>query len=45
MLGGTEDDYADAAAAVDVSANRVVFELTGDDAAACWRTAARSTST
>jgi sarcosine oxidase subunit gamma len=29
VLGGREEDFADAAAAVDVSANRVVFELTG----------------
>ena len=33
VLGGAEADFPDAAAAVDVSANRVVFELTGDDAA------------
>jgi sarcosine oxidase subunit gamma len=33
VLGGTEADFPDAAAAVDVSANRVVFELGGDDAA------------
>jgi sarcosine oxidase subunit gamma len=33
VLGGTEADYADAAAAVDVSANRVAFELAGEDAA------------
>jgi heterotetrameric sarcosine oxidase gamma subunit len=31
VLGGREEDYPDAAAAVDVSANRVCFELTGDD--------------
>ena len=30
VLGGREEDYRGAAAAVDVSANRVVFELTGD---------------
>jgi sarcosine oxidase subunit gamma len=29
VLGGREEDYPDAAAAVDVSASRVVFELTG----------------
>jgi sarcosine oxidase, subunit gamma len=34
VLGGTEADYADAAAAVDVSANRVALELAGEDAAA-----------
>jgi sarcosine oxidase subunit gamma len=33
VLGGTEADYAHAAAAVDVSANRVAFELSGEDAA------------
>ena len=33
VLGGHEADYPDAAAAVDVSANRVAFELSGDDAA------------
>jgi heterotetrameric sarcosine oxidase gamma subunit len=33
VLGGTEADYPDAAAAVDVSSNRVAFELEGDDAA------------
>jgi sarcosine oxidase subunit gamma len=33
VLGGTEADFPDAAAAVDVSANRVAFELAGDDAA------------
>ena len=32
VVGGTDADYADAAAAVDVSANRVAFELTGGDA-------------
>jgi heterotetrameric sarcosine oxidase gamma subunit len=32
VLGATEADYPDAAAAVDVSANRVAFELAGDDA-------------
>jgi sarcosine oxidase subunit gamma len=32
VLGATEGDYPDAAAAVDVSANRVAFELDGDDA-------------
>ena len=31
VVGGREDDYADAAAAVDVSANRVCLELSGDD--------------
>ena len=31
MLGGREEDYPDAAAAVDVSANRVCFELVGED--------------
>ena len=34
VLGGRERDYPHAAAAVDVSANRVVFELAGADAAA-----------
>jgi sarcosine oxidase subunit gamma len=29
VLGGREEDYPDAAAAADVSANRVVFELAG----------------
>ena len=29
VLGGSEADFADAAAVVDVSANRVVFELAG----------------
>jgi sarcosine oxidase subunit gamma len=33
VLGATEADFPDAAAAVDVSANRVALELTGDDAA------------
>jgi sarcosine oxidase subunit gamma len=33
VLGGREKDYPQAAAAVDVSANRVVFELGGQDAA------------
>ena len=33
VLGATEADFPDAAAAVDVSANRVAFELSGDDAA------------
>jgi sarcosine oxidase subunit gamma len=33
VLGGTEADYPDAQAAVDVSANRVAFELAGPDAA------------
>ena len=33
VLGGREEDFADAAAAVDVSANRVVFELAGPGAA------------
>jgi sarcosine oxidase subunit gamma len=32
VLGAVEDDFPDAAAAVDVSANRVAFELTGTDA-------------
>ena len=32
VLGATEADYPDEAAAVDVSANRVAFELVGDDA-------------
>lgn len=32
VLGGREAEYADAAAAVDVSAARVVLELAGDDA-------------
>jgi sarcosine oxidase subunit gamma len=32
VLGGTEADVPGAAAAVDVSANRVAFELAGDDA-------------
>lgn len=31
VVGGREEDYPGAAAAVDVSANRVCFELTGDD--------------
>jgi sarcosine oxidase subunit gamma len=31
VLGGTEADFDDTAAAVDVSASRVAFELTGDD--------------
>jgi sarcosine oxidase, subunit gamma len=31
VLGGREDDYPEAAAAVDVSANRVCFELSGGD--------------
>ena len=31
VLGGREEDYPDAAAAVDVSANRVCFELAGED--------------
>jgi sarcosine oxidase subunit gamma len=31
VLGGHESAYADAGAAVDVSANRVCFELSGDD--------------
>lgn len=34
VLGGREADYPAAAAAVDVSANRLVFELSGDDSAA-----------
>jgi sarcosine oxidase subunit gamma len=33
VLGGREADYPEAAAAVDVSANRVVLELAGDGAA------------
>jgi sarcosine oxidase subunit gamma len=33
VLGGTEADFPDAAAAVDVSANRVAFDLTGEHAA------------
>ena len=33
VLGGRERTIPDAAAAVDVSANRVVFELSGDEAA------------
>lgn len=33
VLGGREQDYPDAWAAVDVSANRVCFELSGPDAA------------
>jgi sarcosine oxidase subunit gamma len=32
VLGGAETDFTDMAAAVDVSANRVAFELGGDDA-------------
>jgi sarcosine oxidase subunit gamma len=32
VLGGREEDYPRAAAAVDVSANRAVFELSGADA-------------
>jgi len=32
VLGGLESDYAEAAAAVDVSANRVVLELSGAEA-------------
>jgi len=31
VVGGREEDYPDAAAAVDVSANRACFELAGDD--------------
>jgi sarcosine oxidase subunit gamma len=31
VLGGREEDYPDATAVVDVSANRVCFELAGDD--------------
>ena len=34
VLGGAEADFPGAAAAVDVSANRVPLELVGDDAAA-----------
>ena len=33
VLGGREEDYADQPAAVDVSANRVCFELSGEGAA------------
>jgi sarcosine oxidase, subunit gamma len=33
VLGGAESDYPDAAAAVDVSASRVAFELSGPGAA------------
>jgi len=33
VLGGREEDFPDAAAAVDVSAGRVVFELAGPGAA------------
>jgi sarcosine oxidase subunit gamma len=33
VLGGHEEDYPEAAAAVDVSANRVALELSGPDAA------------
>ncbi len=33
VLGGREEDYPDAAAVVDVSANRVAFELSGSGAA------------
>ena len=33
VLGGLEQDYADMPAAVDVSANRVCFELSGQGAA------------
>jgi sarcosine oxidase subunit gamma len=32
VLGGSEGDYPHSAAAVDVSANRVILELTGADA-------------
>ena len=32
VLGGSERDYPQSAAAVDVSANRVILELTGGDA-------------
>lgn len=31
VVGGREGDYHDAAAVVDVSANRLCFELSGDD--------------
>jgi sarcosine oxidase, subunit gamma len=31
VVGGREEDYPDAAAVVDVSANRVCFELAGED--------------
>jgi sarcosine oxidase, subunit gamma len=31
VVGAREEDFPDAAAAVDVSANRVCFELVGDD--------------
>jgi sarcosine oxidase subunit gamma len=34
VLGGREADYAELPAAVDVSANRVCLELSGDEAAA-----------
>jgi sarcosine oxidase subunit gamma len=34
VLGGLEEDYPEASARVDVSANRVVFELVGDEASA-----------
>jgi sarcosine oxidase, subunit gamma len=33
VLGGREEDYTSASAAVDVSANRVLFELAGQGAA------------
>ncbi len=33
VLGGSEEDYPQSAAAVDVSANRVILELAGGDAA------------
>ena len=33
VLGATEADFADSAAAVDVSASRVAFDLSGEDAA------------
>ena len=46
VLGATEADFADAAAAVDVSANRVAFELVRRRTRpTCSRRAARSTST
>jgi sarcosine oxidase subunit gamma len=31
VIGAREEDFPDAAAAVDVSANRVCFDLVGDD--------------
>jgi sarcosine oxidase subunit gamma len=38
VLGGREHDYPDAAAAADVSANRIVFELHGPGAGAVLAT-------